>query len=218
MENIPEKFLNEDGTLNTDALTKSYSELEKKMGSMVSVPNDESDDQVREKFNYAIGVPVNADEYPKNDLFDDDNIRNQFHKIGLTSGQVEKIYNIAEEFLSPVFSEIFKSQYESNSLSELKSFFGSEEKMVDALKEIQSFGEKFLPAEAFDSLCSTSKGIQSIHKMMQSMEPSIRTEKNVSENISDANLRDMMRDPKYWRDKDSEYIRKIETGFKKLYS
>ena len=31
MEKIPEKFLNEDGTLNTDALLKSYSELEKKL-------------------------------------------------------------------------------------------------------------------------------------------------------------------------------------------
>ena len=28
MENIPEKFLNKDGTLNSDALIKSYSELE----------------------------------------------------------------------------------------------------------------------------------------------------------------------------------------------
>ena len=30
MDNIPEKFLNTDGTLNTTALIKSYTELEKK--------------------------------------------------------------------------------------------------------------------------------------------------------------------------------------------
>ena len=30
MEKIPEKFLNTDGTLNTSALIKSYTELEKK--------------------------------------------------------------------------------------------------------------------------------------------------------------------------------------------
>ena len=29
MENIPEKFRKEDGTLNADALIKSYTELEK---------------------------------------------------------------------------------------------------------------------------------------------------------------------------------------------
>lgn len=30
-------------------------------------------------------------------------------------------------------------------------------------------------------------------------------------------LREMMRDPKYWRDHDPETVRKIEQGFKKLY-
>lgn len=30
-------------------------------------------------------------------------------------------------------------------------------------------------------------------------------------------LREMMRDPKYWRDHDPETVRKIEDGFKKLY-
>lgn len=30
-------------------------------------------------------------------------------------------------------------------------------------------------------------------------------------------LREMMRDPKYWRDRDPETVRKIEDGFKKLY-
>ena len=39
MENIPEKFLNSDGTLNSESLIKSYVELEKKIGTMVTVPN-----------------------------------------------------------------------------------------------------------------------------------------------------------------------------------
>ena len=39
MENIPEKFRNDDGTLNSDALIKSYTELEKKIGTMISVPD-----------------------------------------------------------------------------------------------------------------------------------------------------------------------------------
>ena len=60
MDNIPEKFRNNDGTLNADALIKSYSELEKKMGTMVSVPNENSDDESRQRFNRAIGVPENS--------------------------------------------------------------------------------------------------------------------------------------------------------------
>lgn len=218
MEQIPEKFLNENGELNTDALVKSYCELEKKIGGMISVPNENSDDDVKQKFNHAIGVPDNANDYPKNNLFDDESVREKFHQIGLTAKQVEQIYNIAEEFLQPTLSNLFQLQIETNAINELKKFFGSEQKMKDAMKEINAFGEKFLPKDAFDELCSTPQGIQGVYKMMQSMEPEVLTDESVNENLSDDDLRKMMQDPKYWRDHDSEYVRKIENGFRKLYS
>ena len=96
--------------------------------------------------------------------------------------------------------------------------FAGEEKMIDALRAINDFGARFLPADAFDALCATPQGIQGLYRMMQSMEPDVKTEKNSSENLSDSDLRRMMRDPKYWRDAEPEYVRKIENGFKKLYS
>ena len=218
MDNIPEKFQNTDGTLNSDALIKSYTELEKKIGTMVSVPTKDSDDVTRKKFNRAIGVPENASEYPKNDLYDDENLREKFFEIGLTSAQVEKIYDIANDFLSPLISDLFSVQQESSAINELKNFFGGTEKMNDALRAINSFGQKFLPQDAFTELCATPQGIQSVYKMMQSMEPDVQTDKNETQNLTDSDLRQMMHDPKYWRDNDAEYIRKIENGFKKLYS
>jgi len=218
MENIPEKFRLEDGTLNADALIKSYTELEKKMGTMISVPDENSDESSVIRFRRAIGVPDNADEYPHNEMFDDENVRQEFHKIGLTKNQVEKIYDIAQKFLSPVVDEILSVEQESNAMSELKKFFGNDEKMHDAFVAIKSFGERFLPADAFNELCSTPQGIQGVYKMMQSMEPHVETDSSDMKVLSDDDLRRMMRDPKYWRDHDAEYVRKIENGFKKLYS
>ena len=218
MEKIPEKFLNEDGTLNSDSLIKSYNALEKKIGSMVSVPNSESDESTRERFYRAIGVPDDISKYPTNDMFDNDSLRQKFHDIGLTCNQVAEIYSIANEFLSPLISDLFTMKNETSAYQELKNFFGGDEKMCDALREINLFGEKFLPHDAFDALCSTPQGIQGVYKMMQSMEPHIETQKNESENLTDDDLRRMMRDPKYWRDNDPEYVRKIENGFRKLYS
>ena len=218
MEKIPEKFLNKDGTLNTDALLKSYTELEKKIGTMISVPTSESDSELRAKFNRAIGVPENANEYPTCPMFDDDSLREKFLEIGLTSSQVEKIYDIANEFLSPVLSDLFEIKNESDAISELKNFFGGTEKMYDALRAINTFGEKYLPHDAFDAMCSSPQGIQGIYKMMQSMEPTVQTDDGGEKILSDDELRRMMRDPKYWRDMDPEYVRKIENGFKKLYS
>ena len=218
MENIPEKFLNKDGTLNTDALLKSYLELEKKMGTMISVPSPDADESARKKFNRAIGVPENASEYPTNQLFDDDALREKFFEIGLTSSQVEQIYQIAEDFLSPVLNDLFDMQNETTAITELKNFFGGTEKMNDALRAIKSFGEKFLPRDAFDMLCASPQGIQGIYQMMQSIEPSVVAGDDDMKKLSDSDLRRMMRDPKYWRDQDPEYVRKIENGFKKLYS
>ncbi|MBR3930892.1 MAG: hypothetical protein IKJ62_04940 [Alphaproteobacteria bacterium] len=218
MDNIPEKFLNNDGTLNTDALVRSYKELEKKIGGMVSIPSADADDETRQKFNRAIGVPSSASEYPTNELYDDEMLRQKFFDLGLTCNQVSEIYNIANEFLSPLISEIFSVQDESNAITQLQNFFGGNEKMQHALREINTFGERFLPHDAFTELCSTPQGIQSIYKMMQSMEPNVHTENSASDNLTDSDLRRMMRDPKYWRDNDVEYIRKIENGFKKLYS
>jgi hypothetical protein len=218
MDKIPEKFLNEDGTLNTDSLLKSYNELEKKIGTMVSVPGNTSDDATRERFNRAIGVPDDASQYPTDDMFDDESVRQKFREIGLTCNQVEQIYKIANEYLSPVLSELFLMQNETNAYQELKNFFGGTEKMNDALRAIDAFGTKFLPHDAFDALCSTPQGIQGVYKMMQSVEPNVETQKNENQNLTDDDLRRMMRDPKYWRDSDPEYVRKIENGFKKLYS
>ena len=218
MEKIPEKFLNKDGTLNTDALLKSYAELEKKIGTMITVPTEDSDDAARTKFNRAIGVPETSDEYPTNDLFDDESLREKFFEIGLTSHQVEKIYQIANEYLSPVINELFDMQNETNAMNELKKFFGDEEKMCTAMRAINSFGQKYLPRDAFDALCASPQGIRGIYAMMQSIEPNVQTDDATQNELTENDLRRMMRDPKYWRDMDAEYVRKIESGFKKLYS
>ncbi|MBQ5700364.1 MAG: hypothetical protein IIV74_03680, partial [Alphaproteobacteria bacterium] len=162
MDNIPEKFRNDDGTLNTDVLMRSYNELEKKIGTMISVPNEKSDDASRQKFNRAIGVPEDASEYPVNELYDDEKLRQKFFEIGLTKTQVEKIYDIANEFLSPVISDLFSVRDQSSAMNELKNFFGGKEKMLDALRAINTFGEQFLPQDAFNELCATPQGIQSV--------------------------------------------------------
>ncbi|MBQ2005348.1 MAG: hypothetical protein II219_00895 [Alphaproteobacteria bacterium] len=192
--------------------------MKKKIGTMITVPNEKSDETIRNQFNRAIGVPESADEYPTNELFDDENLRKKIHEIGLTSPQVEKIYSIADEFLSPILTEIFSAQHEQSAMHELKNFFGSIEKMNDALHAINEFGTRFLPHDAFDALCATPDGIRGLYNMMQSMEPNIEIQNSSDKDLTENELRRMMCDPKYWRDNDVEYIRKIENGFKKLYS
>ena len=218
MNDIPEKFKNEDGSLNSETLLKSYSELEKKIGSMITVPDDSADEASREKFNRALGVPEDISLYPNHDLFGNDSLKEKFLDAGLSSKQVEKIYSIAEEYLRPTLSKVFDDANYAGEMSELKEFFGGEEKMRRAMNDIQTFGEKCLPQDTFDAMCSSAAGIRGIYNMMQSMDPSVETGASTDNELSDTALRQMMSDPKYWRDHDKEYVRKIENGFKKLYS
>jgi len=217
--NIPKKFQNEDGTLNTDAMIKSYGELEKKIGTMVSVPTNDADESTREKFARACGVPADITEYPSHPLLDvDDGLKQKFMDAGLNKAQVEKMYELATEYMTPAIENIFMARHENDSLMELENFFGGAQKTFSALGEIKNFGEKFLPTDTYENLSSSVDGIKTIYKMMQTIEPKIATDTDAAESLTESDLKNMMRDPKYWRDMDSEYIRKVEGGFKKLFS
>ncbi|MDR1697194.1 MAG: hypothetical protein LBR41_03165 [Rickettsiales bacterium] len=215
---MPQKFQNTDGTLNHESLLKSYSELEKKIGTMVSVPGDDADDETRAKFMRMLGVPDDVSEYPDNEFFCNDDVRKKFREIGINTKQAAALFEMADTMLRPALAEIIDAHEDSDSFKQLDLFFGGDKKTYDALVAINNFGEKFLPADAFESLCSTPEGIKSIYKMMQSYEPNVHTHSAPDTALTESALRDMMRDPKYWRDNDTEYIRKIENGFKKLFS
>jgi len=216
--NIPEKFKDENGGLNSEALLKSYLELEKKIGAMVNVPADDADDAAKEKFKRAIGVPANADEYPCNPMFEDmPEVKERFLQMGLTAKQAEELYKMAAEMISPAISELASARYESEHMDELYRFFGDEEKMRAAMSDINDYAEKNLSPEAIDALCSSADGVKAIYNMMQSKEPSVMTSGKTAEPVTENSLRQMMKDPRYWRDRDEEFIRKVEAGFRKLY-
>ncbi|MDR0319125.1 MAG: hypothetical protein LBH81_00075 [Rickettsiales bacterium] len=200
-QNIPEKFKTKDGGVNIDAVLKSYAELERKLGSAPVAPKD-------------------ASEYPAPGFGDaeDDSIRRKFLDMGLTCAQAEKICQAADELIRPLLEDMASSRDDARELAELEKFFGGADKVAPALVEIEAFGKKYLPAEAFESLCGTHQGICGLYRMMKSEEPGISTSRNRSDNLSESDLKNLMRDPKYWRDHDAEFVRMIESGFKKLFS
>ena len=54
--------------------------------------------------------------------------------------------------------------------------------------------------------------------MMTSNEPKVMTKSGVQPDvITEEKLKEMMKDPKYWRDNDKDFIKKVDDGFKFLY-
>src|SRR5690606_42056982 len=107
---VPEKFWDGDaGQIRTDALLKSYLELERKLGSMVPLPGDD-DPAGRERLRRALGVPGSADEY-QIEVHDEllkptHELNARLHEAGFTQEQAQLVFDLAADHLLPLIDEM----------------------------------------------------------------------------------------------------------------
>jgi len=201
---IPEKFLDkETGDIKTDALIKSYKSLEKKMSQMPKIPScaSEYDIQLNHEF------------------FDiDEDMNEQLRQRGFTNDQVQFIYDLAAEKMLPMIVQMANDFDADREIEKLIEHFGGAEKWQQISRQLLSFGQKNLPADVLDSLSSSYEGVLALQNMMQGSEPAISvTPSSAINSGEERDLQSMMRDPKYWRDRDPSFIAKVTEGFKRLY-
>jgi hypothetical protein len=137
---------------------------------------------------------------------------------GMTPEQVRLVYDLAAEVLEPAIAGIAERYRASRELEKLEEYFGGEERFDEISRQIMSWGRKNLPGDVFESLGTTFQGVVALYGMMQSSEPMVANVAGAKPGaVSDGKLREMMRDPRYWRDNDREFIKSVGDGFKKLY-
>jgi hypothetical protein len=205
-EDIPEKFWDgERGEIRTEALLKSYTELERKMGSMASLDIPPSPE------DYAIKID---DPLLQSDL----DINGRLHAAGFTRQQAQLVYELAAERLTPMIAEVASVFEAENQIRRLVDHFGSAEKWRQAAQQITAWGKSSLPGQVFKALATTSEGVLAMHRMMSESEPSlVRGGSTANAVPTEVELKEWMRDPRYWRDQDSAFIEKVREGFRKLY-
>lgn len=92
------------GAYNTDALIDGYKNLEKKLGSMISIPGEGAKPEDIQRFNKALGVPEKPDGYqfkrPENlpaDLPYDEGMANRFktwaHEAGIPPSRAQVLHD-----------------------------------------------------------------------------------------------------------------------------
>ncbi len=202
---IPEKFINsETGETNIEALVKSYKELEKKLSL-----GDGSD------------MPENPKQYDVNmdhNLFDyDDDLNEKMFELGFTNRQVQLVYDMAAEKLVPMVSELAGEFEAEKQMGRLNEKFGGADKYKEIARQLKTFGEKNLAPEILEALSTSYEGIMALYQMMQSSEPKAIKEKTPSLQAGDEELKNMVRDPKYWRDKDPAFVAKVTQAFQDFY-
>lgn len=217
-ENIPAKFWNEETQeIRIDDVLKSYLELEKKL-SQKSVDDDPSEN-VLELALETDGTEKNYSIALKNSMFAiDENINQRLEKAGFTNEQAQVVYDLCAEIIIPILEDAKEKFRAYRELEKLEEHFGGEERFDEISRQLLVWGEKNVPEDIFSSLNSSYYGVVALYNMMMSNEPVMMNGTSVGLDVlNETKLKDMMKDPKYWRDGDKNFVKKVEDGFKNLY-
>lgn len=218
----PVKFLKrETGEPDTEALLKSYLELERRMarGETNAAPPFAMD---RDSALKALGRPDTPEQYRvdvlENYLQRDPEMENLLHEAGFTEEQVQLVYDLAAEKMTPIIAEIVGQARGAADTARLEQEFGGKDRWRQVKRQIRAWGEKNLPNDALTALCRSYEGVMAVHRMMSNGdEPGLTRGGDGGEALSEEQLRRMMNSPKYWRDHDPALARKVQEGFKRLY-
>lgn len=205
-EEIPAKFKDpKTGAIRANDLVKSYKALEKKMSA-----------------TNAVKAPATPEEYCVNcdhGLFEPDaSVNERLHKMGLSNDQVQGVYDLAADTMVPMIMDMAAEFEAEREIEKLIQHFGSAEIWAQVAKQLLNFGRKNLPADVLDNLASSYDGVLALERMMKGEDPSLASQEVKQEgSMEDKELQSMMRDPKYWRDRDPAFVAKVTEGFKNLY-
>ncbi len=218
---IPEKFWDSEvGELRVDALLKSYRELERRLSSRMGPPGPDAPEEERRRWREMLGIPETPDAYevtPKHELVGPDpRVNALLHEAGFTPAQVQLVYDLAAERLLPLIAEAAQQFEADRQLERLRDHFGGEERFRRVAAQIKAWGAAHLPPGVMEALSTTAEGVLAMERMMQGPEPRLQREAEAPAPADEAELRRLMRDPRYWRAREPEIVRRVTEGFRKL--
>jgi hypothetical protein len=220
---VPEKFWDSKaGCVRTEALLKSYLEIERKVGSMVALPADDADGEGHSRLHRALGVPDSPDDYQitaRSELLDSSpEINAKLHAAGFTPQQAQLVYDLAADHLLPLVDDLLDDFGSARDSERLANRFGGTEAWRSFAGQIKTWGRANLSDDVFNTLSTSYEGVLAMHQMMQAPEPAVlRDGESAPDAPNEALLGQMMRDPRYWRDRDPDVIAKVTEGFRRLY-
>lgn len=231
---VPEKFWDAgSGALRVEALLKSYLELEKRLSAGPAAgppvrPSLLADPEAAPSTGIAAGAGVGpgADRPDTPDgyciacdhgLFRPDPVVNaRLHAAGLGQSQAQLVYDLAAEVLLPALRELATELEAEREMERLVQQFGGPEAWRGMSRQILAWARRNLPAPVVEALSGTAEGVMALHRLMQGAEPGpLKT--GEAEALGEGDLHRMVRDPRYWRDRDPAFIASVTEGFRQIY-
>jgi len=210
---LPEKF-------NTaEDMATSYSNLESKIGA--------KDEELRESItqemhdNFHASRPETSGHYELPESIDEE-LANDNELLKWWANEAwENGYN-QEQFANGINMYVDALQAgQPNIEEEFKALGDNAQARVDA---VNLWTQANFPQEnmdAFQDMAQTAKGIETIELIMEKLKgATISGASNPTGLVSEADLTEMMKDPRYWnaKDRNPDFIKQVDEGFAKLYA
>lgn len=167
-------------------------------------------------------IPARAEDYPIEPphpmVQPDPEVNRALHGEGFTDRQAQLVYDLAAERMLPAMEGMAREFEADRQLDRLVEQFGGEEAWREVAEQIATWGRAHLPREVFDALSTTFEGVMTMHRMMTSGEPGMtRQGGEAAQGESEDELRRLMADPRYWRDRDPATVKRVQQGFQRLF-
>jgi len=201
---LPTKFWDDQtGEVRVEHLARSYRELERMKGAPGAA------DRPASPTDYQLDV---------DDLLGIDDIANQrMFDEGFSNAQAQVVYDLAAERLMPMVQQITQDADDARQVDALVQHFGGTDRFEALRPQLRAWGEANLGTNVFETLASSSEGVIAIHEMMQNREPGLNSGAQPVDGNNEAELKRMMSDPRYWRERDPAYVARVRDGFRTLY-
>jgi hypothetical protein len=221
---VPEKFWDpQRREIRVDALLKSYLELERRLSRRAGPPAPDSPAEEVARWRASMGVPETPEAYeiraPHELCCADAAVNGRLHEANFTNTQAQLVYDLAAERLLPLIAEAAAEFEADRQRQKLAEHFGGEERYRKAAGQLLAWGRANLAPAVLEALSTTAEGVLAIEQMMKSgAEPALPRDGGhaAPEPESEAELRAMMRDPRYWRTREPEFVRRVTEGFRRL--
>jgi hypothetical protein len=206
---LPEKFWDaENQSPRLEELVRSYLELERRAGQAGGA---------------RANVPASPDAYqivePHPMCGCDAAVNARLHQAGFTNEQAQLVYDLAHERLLPIVDGLASEMQNSNDKIRLHQHFGGEDRFNEVQRQLSAWGKANLPPDIFAALSTTADGVLALERMMGSGEPGLKPQGgDGSQPQSEEDLKRMVADPRYWRQRDPAYMAKVTEAFKRAYS
>jgi len=206
---LPSKFWDEDnGVVRTEALARSYQELERHLSN----PDNPA---------ATVDMPDHAGAYDimiDGDLLDvDDEVNQRLFENGFSRSQAQLVYDLASERMMPMVAQIAAGYENKREEETLHQHFGSPERFQAIRPQLSAWGKANLTPTVYENLVASAEGIIAMFEMMKNREPTLTRAAETRPGSSEQDIKRMMKDPRYWKERDPSFVAQVRQGFQNLY-